>query len=258
MKITIVTITYNAENTLQPTIESVLAQTYPNVEHLIVDGASHDGTLAIAENYHKQSDAANNGHVVVIQSEPDKGLYDAMNKGLHLATGDYVLFLNAGDRFPDNNTLQFVAGQAVRNDKLPAVLYGDTNVVDKEGHFLHRRRLSPPETLTWRSFRYGMLVCHQAFYARLDIAQSVEYDLRYRYSADVDWCIRIMKKAEKQELSLMNVHQVVVEYLNEGQTTQHHRASLRERFSIMRKHYGLLTTLAMHAYFVLRTFIKKN
>ena len=81
---------------------------------------------------------------------------------------------------------------------LPAVLYGDTNIVDSDGNFLHPRRLSPPEDLTWKSFRQGMLVCHQAFYARIDFAIATPYDQQYRYSADVDWCIRVMKAAAKE------------------------------------------------------------
>ena len=101
----VVTITYNAEDVLQPTLDSVLMQDYVHVEHLIIDGASTDNTVSIAEAYKRQSDEAENGHVVKIKSEPDGGLYFAMNKGLQQATGDYVVFLNAGDRFPAPETL---------------------------------------------------------------------------------------------------------------------------------------------------------
>lgn len=212
IKFTIVTITYNAADVFMRTADSVARQTYPAVEHIIVDGASSDGTQKLAEEYKKASDAAENGHEVRIVSEPDKGLYDAMNKGRRLATGDYICFLNAGDFFPSADTLSVIATNAhldecVSEDKpLPGVLYGDTDWVDNDGNYLSRRRLTPPEKLTWRSFRHGMLVCHQAFYARTDLAQKVAYDLRYRFSADVDWCIRIMKEAEKESLPLVNVH----------------------------------------------------
>lgn len=212
IKFTIVTITYNAADVFMRTADSVARQTYPAVEHIIVDGASSDGTQKLAEEYKKASDAAENGHEVRIVSEPDKGLYDAMNKGRRLATGDYICFLNAGDFFPSADTLSVIATNAhldecVSEDKpLPGVLYGDTDWVDNDGNYLSRRRLTPPEKLTWRSFRHGMLVCHQAFYARTDLAQKVAYDLRYRFSADVDWCIRIMKEAEKESLQLVNVH----------------------------------------------------
>ena len=254
----VVTITYNAAAVLRPTLDSVLMQDYPNVEHLIIDGASTDETLAIAKAYRKQSDEAENGHVVKIQSEPDKGLYDAMNKGLRLATGDYIVFMNAGDRFPEADTLDKVMLAAVVGDgeERPAVLFGNTDIIDDKGNFLYHRRLSPPERLTWRSFRYGMVVCHQAFYARTDIARSLPYDTTFRYSADVDWCIRVMKEGERQHLLLRNIHAVVANYMEEGQTTIHHKDSLKERFEVMRRHYGLLTTVLLHAWFAVRKLLK--
>lgn len=254
----VVTITYNAAAVLRPTLDSVMMQDYPNVEHLIIDGASTDKTLAIAKAYQKQSDEAENGHVVKIQSEPDKGLYDAMNKGLRLATGDYIVFMNAGDRFPEADTLDKVMLAAVVGDgeERPAVLFGNTDIIDDKGNFLYHRRLSPPERLTWRSFRYGMVVCHQAFYARTDIARSLPYDTTFRYSADVDWCIRVMKEGERQHLLLRNIHAVVANYMEEGQTTIHHKDSLKERFEVMRRHYGLLTTVLLHAWFAVRKLLK--
>ena len=254
----VVTITYNAAAVLRPTLDSVMMQDYPNVEHLIIDGASTDETLAIAKAYQKLSDEAENGHVVKIQSEPDKGLYDAMNKGLRLATGDYIVFMNAGDRFPEADTLDKVMLAAVVGDgeERPAVLFGNTDIIDDKGNFLYHRRLSPPERLTWRSFRYGMVVCHQAFYARTDIARSLPYDTTFRYSADVDWCIRVMKEGERQHLLLCNIHAVVANYMEEGQTTIHHKDSLKERFEVMRRHYGLLTTVLLHAWFAVRKLLK--
>ena len=254
----VVTITYNAAAVLRPTLDSVMMQDYPNVEHLIIDGASTDETLAIAKAYQKLSDEAENGHVVKIQSEPDKGLYDAMNKGLRLATGDYIVFMNAGDRFPEADTLDKVMLAAVVGDgeERPAVLFGNTDIIDDKGNFLYHRRLSPPERLTWRSFRYGMVVCHQAFYARIDSARSLPYDTTFRYSADVDWCIRVMKEGERQHLLLRNIHAVVANYMEEGQTTIHHKDSLKERFEVMRRHYGLLTTVLLHAWFAVRKLLK--
>ena len=96
----IVTITYNAQKVLQPTLNSVLQQDYPHIEHLIIDGASTDDTLRIAEDYKKLSDENDNGHEIKITSEPDDGIYFAMNKALNKAQGDYIVFLNAGDSLP--------------------------------------------------------------------------------------------------------------------------------------------------------------
>ena len=250
-KFSIITVTYNAEAVLEDTIQSVISQTYHHVEYILVDGASKDGTLSIIDRYRD--------HITRIVSEPDKGLYDAMNKGLRLATGDYVVFLNAGDSLPNDDTLEKISNDVnERSDgKLPAVLYGDTDIVDEKGIVLHPRRLAPPDKLNWRSFRHGMLVCHQAFYARTDIARAEPYDLRYRFSADVDWCIRIMKRAEREHLQLLRLPEVVADYLDGGMTNNNHRASLFERFRIMRRHYGLFSTLAMHAWFVARAVLKK-
>jgi len=254
MKISIVTITYNAEAVLQRTLDSVSSQTYRDIEHLIIDGASKDGTMDLVSRY-KVRDLP---YEVRVVSEPDKGIYDAMNKGLRLATGEYIVFLNAGDTLHDEKTLDMVACslQPAANSQQPAVIYGDTNIVDDEGHFLRKRHLSVPDNLTWRSFKRGMLVCHQAFYARLDIARDIPYDLQYRHSADVDWCIRVMKEAERRHLPLVRVQGVVADFLDGGDSSKNHRASLRERFHIMRRHYGLLTTCLMHVWFLLRSVFR--
>ena len=257
MTITYVTITYNAASVLQRTLDSVLCQDYPDITHLIVDGASTDGTLDMVNDYIEYSNAADNGHKVLVMSEPDKGIYDAMNKGLRSLDGDYVCFLNAGDFLPTPDTVSKIVSKAEANSPLPAVLYGDTDIVDENGHFLHHRRLAPPENLTWKSFRQGMLVCHQAFYARTDFAIATPYDQQYRYSADVDWCIRVMKAAAKENVPLLNLHMVVVNYTQEGQTTLHHRESLWERYRVMEHHYGRIQTFFLHCWFVVRSLISR-
>ena len=242
-KFSIITVTYNAEKVLEDTIQSVISQTYRNVEYIIVDGASKDHTLEIVNKYHNR--------INKVISEPDKGLYDAMNKGIQLATGDYLCFLNAGDKFHDSETLQKIV-HTLKGQELPDVIYGETAIVDEEGHFLHMRRLSAPAHLNWKSFKQGMLVCHQAFFANRELAINHLYDLQYRFSADFDWCIRIMKKAK----CLHNTRLTLIDYLNEGMTTKNHKASLKERFCIMAKHYGLISTILHHGWFVIRLFYK--
>lgn len=259
IKFTVITITYNAESVVQRTLDSVLAQTHEDVEHLIIDGASTDGTLKLAEAYKAKSDASERGHKVIVRSEPDDGIYHAMNKGLTQASGDYIIYMNAGDFFPQDDTLEQIARRCRLNElpssEWPAVLYGNTDIVDGEGRFLHPRRLQPPQQLTWRSFRHGMLVCHQAFYARTDIAKNLQYDTRYKYSADVDWCIRVMKEADRLSLPMCNIDMVVANYTEEGATTQHHHESLRERYRIMVHHYGHISTFFMHCWFAVRSVI---
>ena len=256
IKFTIVTCTFNAEHELQRTLDSVFHQSYADVEHLILDGLSRDRSVEMAQTYKQRSDEARTGHEVVVCSERDSGLYDAMNKGIARATGDYIVFLNAGDTFPSEATLEHIAHSIGDGEALPGVIYGDTDIVNGEGRFLRHRRLQPPAKLTWRSFRNGMLVCHQAFYALTTLAKDNPYNLNYRFSADVDWCIRVMKEAERRHLTLKNVDEVVVNYLDGGMTEKNHRASLRERFSIMRRHYGLPLTLIMHVWFAVRQLKK--
>ena len=241
-KFSVITVCYNAEATIEDTIQSVISQTYHHVEYIIVDGASKDRTMDIVNRYRE--------HIAIIVSERDKGLYDAMNKGIGLATGDYLCFLNAGDSFHEDDTLQQMV-HSIHTPQLPDVLYGETELVDHEGHFLRMRRLSAPEVLTWKSFRQGMLVCHQAFFPRRDLV--MPYDLRYRFSADFDWRIKNMKKSK----GLHNTHLTLIDYLAEGMTTRNHKASLKERFRIMTRHYGWTSTLAFHLWFVLRLLLKK-
>lgn len=242
-KFSIITITYNASSVIGPTLDSVKGQTYANYEYLLIDGGSTDDTVAKAK-----ASGIEFAHVI---SERDNGLYDAMNKGMVLATGDYLCFLNAGDAFSAHDTLQTIVDAIAGEAEFPDVLYGETAEVDEERNFVRMRRLKAPEHLNWRSFRNGMLVCHQAFYARREIAPM--YDLKYSLSSDVDWCIKVMKRAKK----MVNVNAVVVNYLQNGLSLQRHRESLKERFWVMASHYGLLPTIGRHIYFVLRAVIKR-
>lgn len=260
IRFSIATVCYNAGHLIGRTIKSVESQDYPGVEHLIIDGNSQDETLALIHFYQQRNSLAGVQHEIVCRSEPDGGIYDAMNKALRLASGDYILFLNAGDTFHGNTVLSDIAAQLsgyAGRRQCPAVLYGHTDIVDRDGAFVSHRRLAPPERLTWQSFKSGMLVCHQAFFARLDVARKFPYDHeKYRFSADFDWCIRIMREAERLKLPLWNTHLVVADYLEGGVSVQHHRDSLLERYDIMCHHYGKLTTLLQHCWFVVRSVLK--
>ncbi len=244
--LSIITVTYNAETTIGRTLKSVEAQTYRGfIEHIIIDGASKDKTVGILEAYRKR----NGSIAVTVVSEPDKGLYDAMNKGLRLAKGEFVCFLNAGDKLHDPKTIEDVFDSLDNSDET-GVIYGDTDIVDDEGRFLRHRHLNAPTTLTWKSFKHGMLVCHQSFYARRELC--VPFDTRYRFSADVDWCIRVMKGGAERHLKNHNMQMVMTDYLDSGMTTRNHKASLLERFKVMQRHYGLLSTLWHHFLFIFR------
>lgn len=236
-KFSVITVTYNAEEVLERTIDSVIEQSYSQIEYIVIDGASTDNTSVILDKYRKVID--------VLLSEPDDGLYDAMNKGLSRATGDYVLFLNAGDTFFSSFTLEELV-KTFPEGGFPDVIYGNTALVNKVGEFIKMRRLKPPVELTWKSFSKGMLVCHQAFFVKRELAEP--YDLQYRYSSDFDWCIRILKKASL----IHNSNLILIRYLEEGLTTKNRKASLMERFRIMAHYYGLPRTLLNHIGFVFR------
>lgn len=232
--LSIITVCYNAERSIARTLRSVAAQDFSDFEYLIIDGASRDNTLGLVQEIYPQA---------VVLSEPDSGIYDAMNKGLKRAAGRYVMFLNAGDALWDAHTLTNTFTGNTEVD----IIYGDTMIVDAEGHELGLRRLRPPKELTWKSFSDGMLVCHQAFIVRRELAP--DYNLQYRFSADFDWCIRSLLKANGCRLV---GSPPLVRYLNEGITTQNRYRSLWERFRIMSRHYGLAKATAKHITFFFR------
>ena len=183
--ITIATVTYNAESTLQRTLDSVAKQTYQHIEHLIIDGCSKDLTTEIIHHYVNENAGQAVPHDIRFIREPDNGLYDAMNKALTHASGDYIVFLNAGDTLHSPHTIEQIFSSIT--SPYPAIVYGETDIVDENGAFLRHRRLQAPEQLHWKDLRWGMLVCHQSFYVRTDLAKQELYNLRYRYSADFDW-----------------------------------------------------------------------
>ena len=236
----IITITYNAEEELPATLASVAEQTCTDYEYLVVDGASTDGTVALAQRSGIEG--------IRIVSERDGGLYDAMNKGIALATGKYLIFMNAGDAFHSRTTLAQYAEAARHN---PDIIYGQTQLVDATRRCVGMRHLTAPRNLSFESFRHGMLVCHQSMAVRREMAEP--YDLQYRFSADYEWCLRILKKMQTSRY----IDDVVTDYLTDGLTDRNHSASLRERYRIMCKYYGTIPTTLRHVWFALRNLKRK-
>lgn len=227
-KLSIITIVYNNAADIERTMLSVLNQTYPNIEYIVIDGASSDGTLAIIQKYQDR--------ISRLISEKDKGIYNAMNKGIKLATGDYLLFMNSGDELFATDTVEKVFATEPGAD----IYYGETEIINSKGESMGQRRHKTPETFTWRGFNLGMSISHQAIYIKRSLIEP--YDETYLLSADIDWIIRAAKKAKK----IVNTRMYVAKYLFGGMSKQKHKQSLVERFHIMRKHYGLLATLFNH------------
>jgi glycosyltransferase involved in cell wall biosynthesis len=236
--ITIITITYNAEQFLERTIQSILAQTDQDFEYIIIDGKSKDGTLQIAEKYKNR--------VNKLISEPDKGLYDAMNKGLKNASGDFVWFMNAGDEINDKETVSRIAQSVTQQTD---ILYGDTYFVNNEGEIQGlRSEITPhrlPKNLKWQDMKLGMLVCHQAFIARKSIAPLY---MKNNLSADVDWEIECLKRAK--EVKYLDF--VVAKYLTGGVSNQQLKRSLTDRYEVLKKHFGLMGAISAHIQILFR------
>ena len=226
--LSVITVVFNNAKDVERTMLSVLNQTYPNIEYLVIDGKSTDGTLEIIEKYRYR--------LAVFINEKDAGIYDAMNKGLALAKGDYIIFMNSGDEFYEKDTVKTVFASEPDAD----IYYGETEMINEQLQNLGQRRHKSPENFTWKDFKYGMSVSHQAVFIRRNLVEP--YDLKYQLSADIDWILTVAKKAQK----IVNVRRYVTKYLVGGMSKKKHRQSLLERFAIMQKHYGLLPTILNH------------
>jgi len=183
MKISLITAAYNSATTIGDTLRSVAEQTYPNVEHIVIDGASTDNTLKVIHGH--------SGHLIHVVSERDHGIYDALNKGLRLATGDFVGFLNADDVFAHKNVLRLVADSTGPGAPIDAV-YGDLVYVMRERPHRVLRR--------WRSggfspsrLRFGWMPPHPTFYVRKTLLDELGgFDTELRIAADYDFMLRCL------------------------------------------------------------------
>lgn len=182
-KISIITVTYNCVDILESTILSVLQQDYQNIEYIIVDGKSTDGTIDLVSTYETQ--------ITKFVSEKDSGIYDAMNKGLSLCTGDWVFFLNAGDVFCD----KFVLSRIFSSETLEYdVCWGDCWV--KIGGKNRYRKFDTPFYLN-KKFFHDMGFSHQSVFVRTEWAKRMKFDLSYRCCADYDMMVRLQKAGAK-------------------------------------------------------------
>ena len=248
MKVSIVSVTYNAEKGLAKTMISVLDQSCHDYEYLIVDGNSTDGTMDIVRDF---QDRVSKGEFGIQTeqyrwiSEPDKGLYDAMNKAMVLAKGDFVWFINAGDKIYSSETLRQVV-DAIDQNPDTDVVYGQTLIIGQDDEVLGERHRIAPANLTKKSLLDGLVVCHQSVIVRRSIAP--QYDLGYKLTADYDWMCRVLDASRK------NVY--IDDYLSKFQTaglsSQRRKQSLKERFVIMKRHFGLFPTLWSHLCILLK------
>jgi glycosyltransferase involved in cell wall biosynthesis len=241
--ISIITVVFNAVALIEKTIKSILAQTYPNIEYVIVDGGSTDGTLDIIRVYENRISKWTSG--------PDTGLYDAMNKGIEMATGSYLWFINAGDEIFEKDTLSAIFKNYENSID---VFYGETLIIDIHGNEIGMHRQKAPEKLNWKSLKKGMIVSHQSMIVRKEIAP--HYNLQYSCSADFDWAIKSLKASK----NIANTQLILTRFLDGGRSKKTIAPSLMERFKIMVANYGLFSTVANHVPIAFRfvVFVLRN
>lgn len=245
MKLSVISIAYNNLAGLKKTLALFQNNKFGNaVELVIVDGGSNDGT------YEFLMDQTMTQNWV---SEKDKGIYNAMNKGLKMANGDYVWFLNSGD--------YAYSAESVFNllnllDLNPDAVYAETMMVDANGKELGTRsKISTrnlPQRLNWKSFRMGMNVSHQSFVIKR--SQALPYDESYRYVSDIDWMIGSLKSCK----TVLKSEKILACFTLDGFSSKHRKASNKERYRVLQKHYGFLPNLLSHILIVIRKLLKPS
>lgn len=179
-KITVVTVCYNAEVEIEATMRSVLEQTYDNLQYIIVDGASKDQTLSVVRNVMRSYPSAD----IIVKSEPDQGIFDAMNKGIDLATGDWINFMNVGDTFADRDAIRDFFQIA---DLTPPIdiIYGDTILKYPFGCYYKDCKPHYEKNITW---------CHQSLFARVSLMKRMHFDVKYKCNADHNFIVQSQKQ----------------------------------------------------------------
>ncbi len=241
--LSVITINYNNLKGLKRTFASVKNQTARNeIEFIVVDGASTDGGKEFLESVRTDID--------ILVSEKDKGLYDAMNKGLALATGKYVWFVNSGDAIYDANVAEKLIQKTASDIE---VIFGDTMFIDGDGNeigLISRLKPQPlPKQLNAGSFRFGMNLCHQSFLAQKSICP--QYNLNYRQAADIDWILQILQKNPKN----LNAQMVIAAFETGGSSAQNEKKAWKERYKVLENYYGKVPNIFAHIWIILRRIL---
>lgn len=232
-EVSVVTVCYNCVDVIEETIKSVISQNRSLYEYLVIDGKSNDGTVQLINKYKSGID--------VFISEPDNGIFDAMNKAIDIASGKWILFMNAGDVFADNNVLYDVFG----NIKYPnniGVIYGD--VIFKGNDCITKQE--SPFYLNNKEIKQ-MGICHQTIFTRTDLAKSTKFDCRYKYTADYNMMYQIYKK----QYDFFHINRAVAIYDLSGASSANPFAQLKEIAIILDK------TNSMAYYFAKIELIKR-
>ncbi len=246
MKVSIITVTYNAAPLLSKTIESVVTQIFSDYEYLIIDGKSTDDTEGLLANYLDKYP-----NTINFTSEKDDGIYDAMNKGLKKASGEYVIFLNAGDTFINEDVLENIFSSAITDAD---IIYGKTMLAKQSGEEIGlrgevtTRRL--PIQLTKEDMKLGMVVCHQSILVKRKIAPLY---IPNNLSADIDWVINCLDRSKQTYYH----DKVISKFLIGGISDQKKIKSLTDRFKVITSHFGIWGAVFAHLSIVKRYLLHK-
>lgn len=236
--ISIITVCYNAEDSIENTINSVINQNNDNIEYIIIDGGSKDNTMNII----KKNKIA---YEFKCFSEKDDGIYDAMNKGLNIATGDYIFFLNSGDKFIDNRVISDVINEIKNNN--PDVLYGDilSETDNGVGKVTYNRF-----KVNKKSFCRGNMICHQSIFIKNQILKEYKFNIKYKICADKDLIINLYK----HKFKFKYFERTISIYDRNGISSTNITQLKKETNAILFKHYPLYFSL-IYAFKLFKNFI---
>lgn len=243
MKLTVITVCYNAVKTIEITIKSVIEQTYKDLEYIIIDGASVDGTTDLIFSYYKNIESNVNKFIFI--SEKDCGIYNAMNKGILKASGEWILFLNSGDRLYQKKTLENIFKKN-KDISIYDIIYGNIVAFNKERY----KVMQPNYVNTLRN--NVMPFWHPSTFIKTDLHKNILYNESYKYSSDFDFFLKVKNSQVKlkyinQEISLVNV--------GEGASINNRYLGLIENYKII-KPYLTKKELNIHRFYLLLNLVK--
>ncbi len=216
-RVSVVTVTYNAEQYLEETIQSIITQHYSDIEFIIIDGGSEDGTIEIIQKYQKD--------IAYWISEPDQGIYDAMNKGSAQATGEWINFMNAGDGFVDSHSVEMVLGQISDDIEL---VYGNTRFIDESGEELYIQIGKDVKDFLWKGIGFN----HNSLFCKTALMKEHPFDTYYKIVADSEFLIW----AQEQGKKFCHLNMLINYFVIGG--ISHDQAALRlvERWKLVSDH----------------------
>ena len=240
MKFTIITVSFNAADNIAETINSVLSQSYNDIEYIIIDGGSTDGTAEIIRQY--------DGDIAYWISEPDKGIYDAMNKGLAKSHGNYILFLNAGDTFFNNEVLTNVYDEIQFSaPNMPDVIYGETVGKTDDGYYVIESHPQP--------FKEDIGCCHQSILVRGDIIRKEKFNTKYRLRADFDLMHRLYLN-KRYSFRHINKYISIYDCYGASSSLKHIHLMRREQLDILGEKFSypsFIIWLAKNSIYLIKT-----